>query len=89
VGKVGGGKQVNLSTNTYTPPIIPGQVIGTEFYTFALNSYVPPGPIFPGTVGAHVQARIVPEPSTVALLGFGLLALATPALWRSRRISRR
>ncbi len=91
VGKVGGGKQVNLSTNVYTPPAIPGQFAGVEFYTLLLDAYTPPSPQpqFPGTFGAHVNAGIVPEPSTVALLGFGLLALATPALWRSRRKSRR
>ena len=33
--------------------------------------------------------NVVPEPSSVALLGFGLLALATPAYRRLRRISRR
>ncbi len=91
VGKTGGGKQVNLSTNVYTPPNLPGQFAGAEFYTMLLNTYVPPSPQpqFPGAFGAHVNASIVPEPSSVALLGFGLLALATPALWRVRRKSQR
>jgi hypothetical protein len=91
VGKVGGGKQVNLSTNVYNPPVLPGKFAGAEFYTLSLNDYVPPSPQpqFPGAFGAHVTAGIVPEPSSLALLGFGLLALATPALWRSRRKSQR
>ncbi len=84
VGKAGGGKQVNLSTNIYNPPVMPGKFAGAEFYTLSLNDYVPPSPLpqFPGALRAHVTAGIVPEPSTLALLGFGLFALATPALWR-------
>lgn len=90
VGKVGGGKQVNLSTNVYFPPVIPGQFAGAEFYTLLLNNFVPPSPQpqFPGAFGVHVTAG-VPEPSSIALLSFGLFTLATPALWRSRRKLRR
>ena len=87
VGKAGGGKQVNLSTNSFDPGNILTKQLGNEVYTLSLFSYVPPGPFNAGAFGVHVSARLVPEPSTVALLGIGLLALATPALRRLRRKS--
>jgi hypothetical protein len=96
VGKAGGGKQVNLSTNVYTPPVIPPQLAAPslELYTLANFSYVPPGtPVgefqFPGAFGAHVSTALVPEPGTITLLSLGALALATPAIRRWRRNSRR
>ncbi len=93
VGKAGGGKQVNLSSNVYTPPVIPSELVGpTQLYTVTMNSYVPPGPPigaipFPGAFGAHVTAVTVPEPSSIALVGLGLMILATPAYKRWRRKS--
>jgi hypothetical protein len=96
VGKAGGGKQVNLSTNAYTPPVIPSQLASPtlELYTMSNFSYVPPGPPvgelqFPGAFGAHVAAITVPEPGTVTLLSLGAIVLATPALRRWRRKTRR
>jgi hypothetical protein len=87
VGKLGGGKQVNISTNTLDAGNVLMKTIGTEIYTLSSFTYVPPGPFNPGAFGVHVTARLVPEPSTVALLGIGLLALATPAWRRLRRKS--
>jgi len=84
-GTVGPGKRVNLSTNTYSPGNVLTKVIGGEHYTLSLNTYVPPGPTNPGFFGAHVTARIVPEPGTITLLGFGALALAIPAYRRWQR----
>jgi hypothetical protein len=78
-----------LSTNTYDPGNMLSQVIGNEVYTLDLNFYVPPGPSNAGAFGVHVTATPVPEPSTIALLALGTLALATPAYRRWRRNSRR
>ena len=89
VGKLNGGKQVNLTFNSYSPGNILTKFIGSEFYTFSPSTYVAPGPNNQGAFGAHVTARLVPEPSTVALLGMGAIGLATPAYRRLRRISRR
>lgn len=87
-GSVGPGKKVNLSTNTYDLGNVLSQQIGNEIYTLNLNFYVPPGPFNVGAFGVHVTAVPVPEPSTIALLGCGLMALATPAYLRWRRRSR-
>jgi hypothetical protein len=87
VGKAGGGKQVNLSTNVFDVNNTLTKQIGQELYTLSPFTYVPPGATNPGAFGVHVTARLVPEPSTVMLLGLGLLALATPAYRRLRRKS--
>ena len=87
-GSVGAGKKVNLSTNMYDPGNILTKQIGNDFYTLDLNFYVPPGPSHAGAFGVHVTAVPIPEPTTIGLLGFGLLAMATPAYRRWRRRSR-
>ncbi len=83
-GTVGAGKKVNI-TNVPTLPSILHTISG-EDYLMDLFSYVPPGArsTNPGAFGAHVLVR-VPEPSTLALLSFAALALATPAYRRWRR----
>ena len=87
-GSVGAGKKITLSTNTYDPGNVLTKQIGNDIYTLDLNFYVPPGPANAGTFGVHVTAVPAPEPGTFALLGFGLIALATPAYRRWRRKSR-
>ncbi len=84
-GTIGAGRKVNLASIVINPvaPIL----IGGDLYTMAFNTIVPPGPFFPGAIGAHVE--IVPEPASIALIGLGALALATPALRRRRGLPRR
>ncbi len=88
-GTIGAGKKVNLSTNTYDAGNILTKQIGNDIYTLDLNFYVPPGPSHQGAFGVHVEAVPVPEPGTLALLGLGLIGLATPAIRRLRRKARR
>ncbi len=84
VGATGGGKKVNIQ-NQFLSITPASQAIGNEFYAVSSPSYVPPGPTNNGAFGLHVSSRAVPEPGTMALLGTGLIALATPAYRRSRR----
>lgn len=66
----------------------------------AIGAVGPPGGLFilvtlspfglsTGSTVVSGKVNVVPEPSTFALLGFGLLALATPAMRRLRRKSQR
>lgn len=84
VGATGGGKKVNIK-NQFLSIIPTSQTIGTEIYAVSSPSYVPPGPTNNGAFGLHVTSTPVPEPGTLALLGTGLFALATPAYRRWRR----
>jgi hypothetical protein len=79
-GTIGAGRKVNLN-NIIVNPVAP-ILIGGDLYSMTFNTIVPPGPFFPGAIGAHVE--VVPEPATLALLGLGAFAVAIPAL-RSRR----
>jgi hypothetical protein len=83
-GTIGAGRKVNLNSVSFNP--IASQVIGTDLYSFVINTFVPPGPFFPGAIGAHVTANPVPEPGTMALLGVGAVGLVLPAIrrWRKR-----
>lgn len=84
-GTIGAGRKINLA-NIVINPVAP-ILIGGDLYTMNFNTIVPPGPYFPGAIGAHVE--IVPEPSSIALFGLGVLAVATPALRRRRGLLRR
>lgn len=88
-GSIGAGLQVNL--NTISPIVVPSKVIGGDIYTltFTNNFYAAPGPFFEGRIGTHVTAVPVPEPGSLTLFALGTLVLATPALRRWRRTSRR
>lgn len=80
-GTVGAGRKVNLSNITVNP--VANQFIGGNEYQVVFNTIVPPGPFFPGAIGAHVQ--VVPEPATWAMLGMGVVALGYAARRRTRR----
>jgi hypothetical protein len=80
-GTIGAGRKVNLS-NIVVNPVAP-IAIGGDLYSMTFNTIVPPGPFFPGAIGAHVE--IVPEPATYAMLGMGAVGLAIPALRRWRK----
>jgi hypothetical protein len=81
-GTIGAGRKVNLN-NIVVNPVAP-ILIGNDLYSMTFNTIVPPGPFFPGAIGAHVE--IVPEPTTYAMLGMGVVGLAIPALrrWRNK-----
>jgi len=83
-GTIGAGRKVNMNNISFNPvaPIL----IGNDLYSMTLNQILPPGPVFPGAIGAHVE--IVPEPSALALIGLGLVSLATPAVRRRMRLRR-
>jgi hypothetical protein len=70
-GTIGSGRKVNLSNIVVNP--VANQIIGGKEYSVVFNTIVPPGPFFPGAIGAHVE--IVPEPSTWAMLGMGVAAM--------------
>lgn len=80
-GTIGAGRKVNLN-NIVVNPVAP-ILIGNDLYSMNFNTIVPPGPFFPGAIGAHVE--IVPEPTTYAMLGMGVVGLAIPALRRWRK----
>jgi len=84
-GSVGPGKKVNIA-NSFSQTSIT-QLVGGENYQLSLFSYVAPGIVNSGAFGAHVEVVRVPEPASIALLGLGCLALATPAYrrWRGRQ----
>jgi hypothetical protein len=82
-GTIGAGRKVNMS-NIVVNPVAP-ILIGNDLYSMTFNTIVPPGPFFPGAIGAHVE--IVPEPATCAMLGMGLVGLAFPAVRRWRKKS--
>jgi hypothetical protein len=86
-GTVGAGKKVNIA-NSFGQPIL-FQFVGGEPYQLSAFSYVPPGVANSGAFGAHVEVVRVPEPGSMAMLGLGVLFLATPAFLRRRRISPR
>jgi hypothetical protein len=80
-GTIGSGRKVNMN-NIVVNPVAP-ILIGGDLYSMTFNTIVPPGPFFPGAIGAHVE--IVPEPATYAMLGMGAVGLAIPALRRWRK----
>src|SRR5690606_17077147 len=80
-GTIGAGRKV-LMNNIVVNPVAPID-IGGELYGMTFNTIVPPGPFFPGAIGANVQ--IVPEPGTVAMLGVGALGLLLPVLRRRKK----
>ena len=80
------GFSISLSaTNGAVNATYNGGTIFGQFYPIDLGSF---GPSTGSTVVSG-SAVVVPEPGTLALLSFGLLALATPAIRRLRRKSRR
>lgn len=79
-GTIGAGRKVNLNNIVVNP--VANQFIGGKEYSVVFNTIVPPGPFFPGAIGAHVE--IVPEPATWAMLGMGALAIGY-AFRRRRR----
>jgi hypothetical protein len=79
-GTIGAGRKVNMN-NIVVNPVAP-ILIGNDLYTLTFNTLVPPGPFFPGAIGAHVE--VVPEPATCVLLGLGVVAIAIPAVRRRR-----
>lgn len=80
-GTMGAGRKVNLS-NIVVNPVAP-ILIGGDLYSMTFNTVVPPGPFFPGAIGAHVE--VVPEPATCVMLGMGAIGLALPVLRRRRK----
>lgn len=82
-GTIGAGRKAIWDSIVIDPvsPIL----IGDELYSMEFNTIVPPGPFFPGAIGARVA--IVPEPAACTMLGFGLIGLAIPAIRRWRRKS--
>jgi hypothetical protein len=80
-GTVGAGRKVNLS-NIVVNPVAP-ILIGGDLYSMTFNTVVPPGPFWPGAIGAHVE--VIPEPATCVMLGIGAIGLALPALRRRRK----
>lgn len=79
-GTIGAGRKVNLSNIVVNP--VATQFIGGNEYSLVFNTVVPPGPFFPGAIGAHVE--IVPEPATWAMLGMGALAIGCVIRRRQR-----
>jgi hypothetical protein len=79
-GTIGAGRKVNLNNISVNP--VPTQLIGGKEYSVVFNTVVPPGPFFPGAIGAHVE--IVPEPATWAMLGMGALAIGYVARRRKQ-----
>ncbi len=79
-GTIGAGRKVNLSNIVVSP--VANQFIGGKEYSVVFNTVVPPGPFFPGAIGAHVE--IVPEPATWAMLGMGTLAIGYAIRRRKR-----
>jgi hypothetical protein len=82
-GTIGAGRKA-IWDSIVVDPVAP-ILIGTELYSMEFNTIVPPGPFFPGAIGARVA--IVPEPATCAMLGLGLVGIAVPAFRRWRRKS--
>ena len=79
-GTIGAGRKVNLNNIVVNP--VANQVIGGSEYSVVFNTIVPPGPFFPGAIGAHVE--IVPEPATWAMLGMGAIAMGYAIRRRKR-----
>lgn len=73
-------------TNKFTDPIEQTIQIGNTIFKVTMNSYTPPGPPEQGnlgSIGAFVQVSNVPEPGSMILAGFGLVAGAMA--WKRRR----
>jgi hypothetical protein len=76
-------------TNTYFAPQSQTIDLGNTHFTVTMNAYTPPGPPSQGnlgSMGAYVEVRHIretPEPTTLALAGFGAAALGLAA-WRRR-----
>jgi hypothetical protein len=94
-GKLGGSffdSSMNL-TNTFADPTTQSLTLGNHVYTVTVSNdpanggYAPGSPQgtqFFGSVGAHVAASDLPEPSTLLLGGLGLIG-GTLIGWRRRR----
>jgi hypothetical protein len=82
VGTVGPGKKINF-TNTFDQVSV-SHVVGGETYELSSLNLLLPGVLNPGFFGAHLST-VVPEPSTITLMGFGAVVMATPVIRRWRR----
>lgn len=75
-------------TNTFDPATQSQTItLGNTQFTVTLNSYTPPGPPSQGnlgSIGAFVDLKQVPEPTSMALAGGGAAVVALAA-WRRRR----
>lgn len=69
VGNIGNGA-VNLDVQSFVPPPA-NLLIGGSIYQVTFDSFASPGETNNGRLTLFVQARAVPEPGSIALMGIG------------------